>query len=63
MSKPGRKPLMEGQPTDTVTVRLPLSMHDDLCRLALKRDIPVSALIRQGLQRFLQDERGACLSL
>lgn len=54
---------MEGQPTDTVTVRLPLSMHDDLCRLALKRDIPVSALIRQGLQRFLQDERGACLSL
>jgi predicted HicB family RNase H-like nuclease len=63
VAKPGRKPLMEGQATGTVTVRLPYPLHDDACKLALKQGVSVSALLREGLQRILKDQHGACLWL
>jgi predicted HicB family RNase H-like nuclease len=54
---------MEGQSTGTVTVRLPYPLHDDACKLALKQGVSVSALLREGLQRILKDQHGACLWL
>lgn len=62
-TKTGRKPLVEGEPTGTVTVRLPMSLHDDACKEAIRQGISVSALLRAGLLRILKDQTGQCLWL
>lgn len=51
--KPGRKPLVAGEPTRSVSVRLPSGLHDLICRLALRHDISDSAVIRLALKHFV----------
>lgn len=59
MSKPGRKPLVEGQPSVTFTVRLSKPAADDACRLALRQGVSVSSVLREALRTFLANDRGA----
>lgn len=48
--KPGRPKEFDGPP---VHVRLPADLHDALCRVAIRRDQELSAVIREGLTHFV----------
>jgi hypothetical protein len=51
---PGRPRLVEGQDTEPLMVRVPKPLYDEICRVAYRKGIPVSALLRCVLsQRFV----------
>lgn len=55
----GRPPLVEGQRAEPVSTTLPADVFALLCRLARRRDLPVSELVRVAVLRMYHDERGA----
>ena len=51
----GRPRLVEGEATTTVTIRLTTSQLDQACRLALRREVSVSAVLRDALARLVAE--------
>jgi hypothetical protein len=49
--RPGRKPLVAGQTTEAMGIRLPRDVHDELCRLALLEGVSVGTLVRRAVLR------------
>lgn len=55
MSEPrkrGRQPLYEGRMEHT-SIRLPKSLTDDLCRLAVRDQVSVTSLAREAIRLFV----------
>jgi len=59
----GRPPLVEGEHASKINVRLTNAVHDEACRIAIRADVSLSAVIRAALKRALLDEHGEYLSL
>jgi hypothetical protein len=57
----GRPSLVEGQRSEPVSTTLPPDVFAMLCRMARRRDLPVSALIRSAVLRMYHDERATIL--
>jgi predicted HicB family RNase H-like nuclease len=55
--KPGRPPLVSGEPTTTLTVRLPERLHDDVCKVALHQGVSVSSILRAAVTVWLKDQQ------
>lgn len=51
LKRRGRRSLVEGEPTESVPVRLPKSMYDAVCKVAIERGDSVSKVIRDALRR------------
>lgn len=45
-----RPKLFDGPP---ISVRLPARLQDDLCREALRREVDLAQVIREGLSRYV----------
>lgn len=58
--RPGRPPLdaSSGEPSTPVHLKLPAADYDHAERLAKQHRESVQDLIRRGLKRLLDDERG-----
>lgn len=55
--KRGRPPISEKDRQHTLHVRLPVAIHDAICRCALRRGVAVNAVARMMLERaVLGDE-------
>ena len=49
MAKRGRP---RGAPSEVVNVRLAVTAYDEACRIALRRGIPLSTLLRESLEEL-----------
>lgn len=58
MKKPGRPPLAAGQPSAAVHLKLTACDYDRADRLAKERRESIQDVIRRGLRRLIEDERG-----
>lgn len=57
MSKPrgrGRPALVEGEPSTQVNIRIPSGDYDRACRIAKRRDVSVSQVLRGGIKRAVE---------
>lgn len=45
VTRPRGRPRVD-DPLTSITVRVPMSVHDEICRLAIKRDEHVSSIVR-----------------
>jgi hypothetical protein len=52
----GRPPLVDGDTTTQVNLRVPSREYDRACHLALRARVSVSAVLRRGLTRVLEDD-------
>lgn len=50
---PGRPRLVDGETTDPVTIRLPASLHDRACEVALREGISVRQVLRAAISAYL----------
>jgi hypothetical protein len=55
-SKRGRPPLVPGDTTTPVSVRVPTREYDRACERASRNGINVRELLRRGLSRVLDDD-------
>lgn len=56
--KRGRPPIPDDQRQQTLHVRLPVAVHDKVCRRALRRGLTVNAVARMIIElEFSGDER------
>ena len=46
------RPKSQDGPMERVDTRIPVDLHDDLCRVAVQRDVPVSAIFREALVAY-----------
>lgn len=49
----GRPSLVEGEQTESVPVRLPKSLHDRACQVAIRHGVSVSQVMRVALSRMV----------
>jgi hypothetical protein len=54
--RPGRPPLVEGDTTTPVTIRVPSKEYDRVCERASRERVNVPDLIRRGLSRVLHED-------
>lgn len=45
LTRPRGRPRVD-EPLTSISVRLPMSVHDEICRLAIKRDEKISEIVR-----------------
>jgi len=53
----GRPPLIAGDTTTSVNLRVPSNDYDRACHLASRNGISVSELLRRGLARVLREDQ------
>ena len=54
--RPGRPPLVEGDTTTPVTIRVPSKEYDRACERATRDRVNVPDIIRRGLSRVLDED-------
>jgi hypothetical protein len=52
----GRPPLVVGESSQPLTVRVPATAYDRLCERATRDRLSVPAMVRRALDRLLEDD-------